>query len=233
MPDVATVTGICHRISVKELPACTPRDVVRVLEKDFALDRNKENKVSQEDIHFLNILDKTVCQSEDKHLEMPLPFKDRPQLQNNKPLAQLRLKHLKKKLVKDQTYYSHYKHFMNEMLQQGDAEVAESEAVDVEVWYIPHHGVYHLKKHDKLHVVFDCSARYGNDSLNQHLLTGPDLTNGLAGVLCRFRRHPVAIMCDVERMFHQFLVRESDRDFLRFLWWEDGNINTDKEPLEF
>ena len=38
-------------------------------------------------------------------------------------------------------------------------------------------------------------------------------------------------MCDVEKMFHQFYVSDSDRDFLRFLWWEDGNI--EKEPLEY
>lgn len=37
-------------------------------------------------------------------------------------------------------------------------------------------------------------------------------------------------MCDVEKMFHQFVVHEADRDFLRFLWWEDGNL--DAEPKE-
>ncbi|XP_062573263.1 uncharacterized protein LOC134235177 [Saccostrea cucullata] len=38
-------------------------------------------------------------------------------------------------------------------------------------------------------------------------------------------------MCDVEKMFHQFVVHEADRDFLRFLWWEDGNL--DAEPKEY
>ena len=58
---------------------------------------------------------------------------------------------------------------------------------------------------DQIRVVFDCSAKYKGVSLND-LLTGPDLTNSLAGVLCRFRQEPVALMCDVERMFHQFYV---------------------------
>ena len=35
-------------------------------------------------------------------------------------------------------------------------------------------------------------------------------------------------MCDVEKMFHQFYVSKEDRDFLLFLWWKDGN--TDSEP---
>ena len=25
-------------------------------------------------------------------------------------------------------------------------------------WYLPHHGVYHHRKPDKLRVIFDCSA---------------------------------------------------------------------------
>jgi hypothetical protein len=38
-------------------------------------------------------------------------------------------------------------------------------------------------------------------------------------------------MCDIEKMFHQFLVKDTDRDYLRFLWWENGD--TDTRPLEY
>ena len=38
-------------------------------------------------------------------------------------------------------------------------------------------------------------------------------------------------MCDVERMFHQFHVPVKDRDFLRYLWWEDGDLN--KKPATY
>ncbi len=31
-------------------------------------------------------------------------------------------------------------------------------------------------------------------------------------------------MCDVERMFQQFYVAPKDQDSLRFLWWEEGNM---------
>lgn len=34
----------------------------------------------------------------------------------------------------------------------------------------------------------------------------------------------MAIMCDIERMFHQFHVKTEDQDYLRFLWWENGNL---------
>ena len=46
------------------------------------------------------------------------------------------------------------------------------------------------------------------------------------GVLCRFRKGPVAVICDVERMFHQFHVRPEDQDYLRFLWWENGDFES-------
>ena len=68
-------------------------------------------------------------------------------------------------------------------------------------------------------------------SLNKHLLQGLDLTNSLVGVLCRFRQEPFACMCDLEAMFHQFKVPEEDRDFLRFYWWENGNVS--KRPIEY
>ena len=37
--------------------------------------------------------------------------------------------------------------------------------------------------------------------------------------------------CDIESMFYQVHVRDEHRDFLRFLWWEDGN--TAKDPVEY
>ena len=72
-----------------------------------------------------------------------------------------------------------------------------------------------------------CQGRY----LNRHLLQGPDLTNSLNGVLCRFRKEPIAFTCDVEGMFHQVYVNPDYRNLLRFLWLNDGNI--DSKPTEF
>ena len=61
----------------------------------------------------------------------------------------------------------------------------------------------------------DCSARHNGVSLNDMLLQGPDMANAVLGVLCRFRKEPIAITCDVEQMFFQFKVDECDRDYLR------------------
>ena len=223
--------GICHRVSVKEMPVCFPSDAVRILESDFANDAVIDEKVSQDDLRFMSLLKEQVIQREDKHIEMPLPFKKRPTMPDNKMYVMKRLENLKQKLRRNEEYLEHYTIFMNEIIERGDVERVESPAPDGHRWYIPHHGVYHPKKPGKVRVVFDCSSTFKGTSLNQHLLTGPDLINSLIGVLTRFRQYPVAIMCDIEKMFHQFIVSEKDRDFLRFLWWENGDI--DSEPIEY
>lgn len=50
------------------------------------------------------------------------------------------------------------------------------------------------------------------------------MTNKLIGVLLRFRENRVAIMGDIEAMFHQVRVSRHHRNALRFLWWKDGVI---------
>ena len=117
---------------------------------------------------------------------------------------------------------------MKDIIDRGYEERVPSEDLsrnDGRMWYVPHHGVYHPRKKDTIRVVFDCSAEYDGESLNQHLLSGPDMTNGLVDVLCRFRQEPICVMCDLEAMFHQVRVRSDCRDFLQFFWWEDGDVN--------
>ena len=70
----------------------------------------------------------------------------------------------------------------------------------------------------KVGVVFDCAASYQGRSLNNELLTGPDLLRSLIGVLLRFRLGRIAFTADIQFMFHQVYVANEDQDFLRFLW---------------
>ncbi|KAG1940147.1 hypothetical protein F2P79_016875 [Pimephales promelas] len=196
---------VCHT-QVSEM--VTPDDIIKMLESDFSERGGEETTFSQEDLHFLTKLKDGIRQKQDGHFEMPLPFKqEKPNLPNNKSCAVQRLMSLERKLRRDQQYCTDYLGFMKDIIARGDAErVPEEELDNQPVWYIPHHGVYHPQKPGKIRVVFDCSARFQETSLNDQLLTGPELTNTLVGVLCRFRKGPIAIMCDVEKMFHQFHV---------------------------
>ncbi|KAK3727738.1 hypothetical protein QZH41_005197 [Actinostola sp. cb2023] len=181
-----------------------------MFDRDFT-DIEGGKPLSQEDREFLKILKegRTPC---------------------NRKYAETRLNQLKRRLDRDPKYKKDYVAFVNDMIKNGYAEPADPSNTQ-RSWYIPHHGVYHPKKTDKIRVVFDCSAEFAGQSLNRHLLQGPDLTNSLVGVLCRFRQEQVAFVCDIEGMFHQVRVNEEFRDLLRFLWWDQGD--TTKEPEEF
>lgn len=187
-----------------------------------------EEKVSQNDLKFMRTLERSIYQDNDKHKIMPLPFINRPTLPDNYPMALRRFKSQQRKFRADPKYFEHYKMFMDGILASRDAEQVPADQAagkPGEVWYIPHLGVYHPKKPQKIGVVFDCSAKSHGTSPNDHLLQGPDQMNGLVGFLCRFRNETVGIIGDIERMFHQFKVDSQNHDFLHFLWFDPaGNI---------
>ena len=85
-------------------------------------------------------------------------------------------------------------------------------------WYLPHHAVTNPNKPGKVLVVFDAAASHKGTSLNDQLVSGPDLLNSLVGVIMRFRLHAVAMIADIETMFFQVRVIERDQPSLRFLW---------------
>ncbi len=214
------------RNTVKEI---LPSDVIKALEGDTFTDDGK--LFSQDDLKFMRLMEDQIHLNEEGYYEMPLPFKQRPDLPNNLTSVRQRLVGLKKRLMKNSDFHEEYKIFMKKILDNGEAEEVPPDELDKEnVWYIPHHGVFHPQK-QKLRVVFDASARFQDTALNDHLMQGPDQLNNLAGLLCRFRKGPVAFTCDVERMFHQFYVNPTDRDFLRFLWWKEGDL--DQEATVF
>ncbi|KAL8619870.1 hypothetical protein ACOMHN_025956 [Nucella lapillus] len=198
-------------------------ELVNVLERDFA--ESDAQALSQEDRQFLDIIETNVIINKAGHYEMPLPFKENtPAIADNRGAAFKRTMGLKQQFDKRPDYLADYVKFMNVILQRGDAELVPENEIDIsERWYIPHHGVYNPKKPGKIRVVFDCSAKHRGVCLNYLLLKGPDLISSLSGVLCRFRKGPIAFACDIEKMYHQFHVTEPHRDFLRFLWWENGD----------
>ena len=114
---------------------------------------------------------------------------------------------------------------MQKLLDSSHAEIAPVTGPNQPTtrWYLPHFGMYHPQKPRKIRVVFDSAAETENVSLNKLLLSGPDLNNGLLGVLINFRQDPVAFMADIEQMFHSFVVDERHRDLLWLFWYQDND----------
>ena len=88
---------------------------------------------------------------------------------------------------------------------------------------LPNNQVCYHKK--KIRVSFYCSVRFESGSLNDLLLSWPDLTDDLLGVVQRFRKEQTAITCHIEKMFYQFEVHQKDKDYLRFMWWPNGETS--------
>ena len=113
-------------------------------------------------------------------------------------MSELRLKNLKERFIKDKQYHKDYTSFMEDMIRKGFAEKSDPKANQQgKSWFILHHGVYHLSKTGKIRIVFGCSAEYDGVSVNKRLLSGPDPTNQIVGILVKFREYYVAIMADI------------------------------------
>ncbi|KAK3525067.1 hypothetical protein QTP86_014353, partial [Hemibagrus guttatus] len=164
--------------------------------------------------------------------EAPLPFRTPHQrLPNNRDQVLTRLSSLLRTLEKKSEIKSHFVTFMQNIFDRNHAEVAPPLREGQECWYLPIFGVYHPQKPGQIRVVFDSSAQKQGISLNDVLLSGPDLNNSFLGVLLHFRRELVAVTADIEQKFHSFIVKEEDRDFLRFLWFKEND--TRKEIIEY
>ncbi|KAL7825870.1 hypothetical protein SRHO_G00336080 [Serrasalmus rhombeus] len=117
---------------------------------------------------------------------------------NNRLMAEQRAMSLKRKFGRNKTFQEEYKLFMDTILKCGHAELVPREELVLQ------------------------------NGKGCELLQGPNLTNSLIGVLLRFRLENIVILADVEKMYHQVKIPPEHCNFLRFLWWDKGDIS---QPL--
>lgn len=207
--------------------ACKPE-----IEKG-AVAKHRNHNLSREDMRAEDILEKTTKLT-DGHYETGLLWqRDDVQLPNNRKQAEMRLQSLKRKFRRDPSLEKKYRATMDDYIAKGyGRKLAPEEASKCgpRTWYLPHFAVTNCNKPDKVRIVFDAAAEHEGTSLNKNLVQGPDYTNSLVGVLLRFREEMVALVGDIESMFHQVKVRPEDQDSLRFLWWS-GSL--DETPQEY
>lgn len=146
-----------------------------------------------------------------------------PDFRSSRRAAFRSLESVERRFRTDATFGEGYRRFLREYTTLGHMTCVDSTTSSADcVCYLPHHGVFKNTESDaKLRVVFNGSARLAKgETLNQHLLVGPNLVPPLADVLLRWRRHRYVFVSDVEKMFRQILVHPEDRDLQRILWRE-------------
>ena len=152
--------------------------------ESLGITREKKQNPAEEEA--LQMFERTTT-FKDGRYHVALSWKqERAELQDNYMVAKMRFEGLKKRLKKDVTFYSRYKDNTN---------------ADTVKYYLPHHAVLREDKvTTKLRVVFDASSHEdGCPSLNDCLLTGPNLNPDLLTVLIKFRKHEIAFMPDIKK----------------------------------
>lgn len=186
--------------------------------------KSRDEREKEVKEHFLQ----TVTRSPEGQYCVCLPWVDeRPKIPNNKAVAEKRLRSMTDKLVKQGRYDEYHKVF-RDWLDEGLIELVNDDVGGVDqkpVYYLPHRAVFKPdSKTTPVRPVFDASCKSGlrSPSLNDLLEKGPNLMELLPTILLRFRENVIGVSSDIRKAFQMIDVAEPDRDFLRFLWWEDN-----------
>ena len=111
---------------------------------------DKLEEISYEDKRSLRIMNEQIIKV-GNHYQTPLLLQNSAMmLPNNQRMIEKRAQHLKRRFERDPKYFQHYKSFMNEIISKGYAKQSDGTSQNVSIWYLPHHGVYHPLKLEKI-----------------------------------------------------------------------------------
>jgi len=165
----------------------------------------------------------TVTRSEEGRYSVCLPWAvTDPQIPSNREVAERRLVSMTAKL-QSRGQYEEYQKVFDDWLAEDITEAVENDEKNKRCHYLPHRAVFKPDSQTTpVRPVFDASCKAGRSpSLNEMLEKGPNLVELLPAVLLRFRENRIGVIADIRKAFQMIEVREADRDFLRFLWWEN------------
>jgi hypothetical protein len=154
---------------------------------------------SRDDKKAMQILESTTRKVGNRYETGLLWKSDDIVLPNNKVMAEKRLESLERRLNRDPDLKVAYEKTFLGDVDKGYARLLSNEELDTPVnnqCFLPQHPVLNPNKPGKVRRVFDGTAKYEGISLNDCLLTGPNLLNSLVGVLMRFREEPISLSAD-------------------------------------
>ncbi|XP_062528845.1 uncharacterized protein LOC134200289 isoform X1 [Bombyx mori] len=131
--------------------------------------------------------------------------------------AKCRFFSLEKKLDKFPILKEKYKAFIHEYERLGHLSPIESPPFG---YYLPHHPVTRDQSETTpMRVVFDGSCKTtSGKSFNDIQLVGPVVQDDLFSILSRFRYNAFVVTGDIEKMYRQIEVDESQRHLQLILW---------------
>ena len=181
---------------------------------------NQNKPLTAEEVLATREVAESMCYAKGRY-EVEIPWQDdESPLCCNRTTAEDRLYSLEKHLQRRPDVAEKYCQVMEANEAKGYIRKLEpGEIDDGPSWYLPHSPVIREDKETtKVRIVYDSAARYGRVSLNDTMLPGPKLQQGVFDVLLRFRSNPVALVADLTEMFSQVTMAKKDRRYHRFLW---------------
>ena len=134
-------------------------------------------------------------------------------------MALQRLQNTEKRLQKSPEIAQAYSDIIERYVAKGYVKKVPKSEQSTSKWYLPHFPVIRPEKDTtKTRIVFDASATCEDISLNDVIQQGPKLQRDLFDMLLRFRRFPVAIVCDIAEMYLRIGILHEDKPYHRFLW---------------
>ncbi|GBM20678.1 hypothetical protein AVEN_150654-1 [Araneus ventricosus] len=175
----------------------------------------------------INFADKVTRSSLEKRDLLWKSEFDTRLLGSNFTVALKRLESLIPKLEKNKWLHQCYDSVLKEQLDLGVIEPCSLIDQNQNSYYMPHRPVVKEgSETTKVRIVFDASSKQGNFySLNDCLMPGPNLNPSILDLLINFRKHKIAFSADIEKAFLQIGIKENERDFLRFLYFDKNNDN--------
>ncbi|XP_064633630.1 uncharacterized protein LOC135491588 [Lineus longissimus] len=231
-------TNMAHSFFTKESPLLHEiNDNLRAFWEIESISKVNEGQTP------LNEIDRKVLQNarssvkivEDRY-QVAVPWKGNhlPAMPDSREMAEKRLISTETKLQKNPELGKSYSRVIQQYQEKGYIKKIKDDERNSHQWYLPHFPVVRPDKSTtKTRIVFDASAKVDGVSLNDNINTGPKIQNELFEVLLRFRRYPVAIVCDIAEMYLQISLEEEDKRYHRFLWRDLEDRTRDPETFEF
>ena len=193
------------------------------------VDGRIEQPIAADDQAAITRAEDTLKRNTDRY-EVGIPWKEHPSgIKPNYTTAMKRLCNTEKRLIRDKILGEMYDKVITEYDKKGYIrKVSADEENPRNAWYLPHFPICRPDKQTtKLRIVFDASAKEDGQSLNDMIHQGPKLQQSLTDVLLRFRKHPIAIVCDIAEMYLQIQLKPEDRVMHRFIW---RHLRKDHKP---
>ena len=214
----------------------TAEDTSQILERFWEIDTTglptEKARYNEDETNILEMVKKSM-QFKDGRYEVSMPWKSDPEkLPENYASAYKRLMSTEKKLMRNKEQEETYKNIIDSYLKKGYIRRVSNQENEKR-WYLPHFAVEKPEKETtKTRIVFDASAKENGVSLNDIIHCGPKLQRDLCEVLLRFRKNPVALVCDISEMYLQIGLAAKDRKYHSFLW-RDMDLSRLPDILEF